>query len=65
MMARAEVALVTAQKGLENGIIDNTIMPFIVIMIIVTSFVTPVLLQRAYKDEPKEDDAEDKAVAIS
>ncbi len=48
MMARAEVALVTAQKGVEFGIIDSSIMPFIVILIIVTSFVTPILLQRLY-----------------
>jgi len=48
MMARAEVALVTAQKGVEYGIIDTSIMPFIVIMIIITSFVTPILLHKAY-----------------
>ena len=48
MMARAEVALVTAQKGVEYGIIDSSIMPFIVIMIIITSFATPILLHKAY-----------------
>lgn len=48
MMARAEVALVTAQKGVEYGIIDTTIMPFIVLMIIITSFVTPIMLHKAY-----------------
>ena len=48
MMARAEVALVTAQKGVEYGIIDTTIMPFIVLMIIVTSFVTPIMLHKSY-----------------
>ena len=45
MMARAEVALVCAQKGVESGIIDSTIMPFIRIMIIITSFVTPITLR--------------------
>ena len=49
MMARAEVALVTAQKGVEYGIIDTTIMPFIVLMIIITSFATPIMLHKAYK----------------
>lgn len=53
MMARAEVALVTAQKGVEYGIIDSSIMPFIVVMIIVTSFVTPLLLQRSYRNDIK------------
>lgn len=44
MMARAEVALVTAQKGVEYGIIDTSIMPFIVLLIIITSFATPIAL---------------------
>ena len=44
MMARAEVALVTAQKGVEYGIIDSSIMPFIVLLIIITSFATPIAL---------------------
>jgi len=47
MMARAEVALVTAQKGVEYGIIDTSIMPFIVLLIIITSFVTPISLGAA------------------
>ncbi len=51
MMARAEVALVTAQKGVEHGIISSSIMPFIVILIIITSFVTPILLQTSYKKD--------------
>lgn len=54
MMARAEVALVTAQKGVEYGIIDTTIMPFIVLLIIVTSFITPIALQKAYQSDKKE-----------
>ena len=52
MMARAEVALVCAQKGVESGIIDSTIMPFILIMIIITSFVTPITLRLTYRHEP-------------
>jgi Kef-type K+ transport system membrane component KefB len=51
MMARAEVALVTAQKGIEYNIIDSSIMPFIVLLIIITSFVTPVLLQISYRKD--------------
>lgn len=53
MMARAEVALVTAQKGVEFGVVDNSIMPFIVILIIVTSFATPITLQKLYKHDAK------------
>lgn len=53
MMARAEVALVCAQKGVEGGIIDSTIMPFVVLLILITSFITPVLLQKSYKHDEK------------
>ncbi len=49
MMARAEVALVCAQKGIENGVISTDIMPFILILIIFSSFVTPFCLQRSYR----------------
>lgn len=45
MMARAEVALVSAQKGVENGIIGSEIMPFIVALIVITSFATPIALK--------------------
>lgn len=57
MMARAEVALVTAQKGVEYGVIDASIMPFVVLLIVVTSFVTPLLLQRSYRAEARENAA--------
>jgi Kef-type K+ transport system membrane component KefB len=53
MMARAEVALVTAQKGVESGIIDTSVMPFIVLLIIITSFVTPIALGYAYRKHPR------------
>ncbi|MBQ7661247.1 MAG: cation:proton antiporter [Clostridia bacterium] len=51
MMARAEVALVCAQKGVENGIIDSSIMPFILILIIFTSLITPITLRLTYKKD--------------
>ncbi len=53
MMARAEVALVCAQKGIENGVISTDIMPFILILIIFSSFVTPFCLQRSYRHDEK------------
>jgi Kef-type K+ transport system membrane component KefB len=51
MMCRAEVCLICAQKGIDAGIIDASIQPFILILILVTSFVTPVLLKSSYKGE--------------
>lgn len=51
MMARAEVALVCAQKGVEIGMTSSSIMPFIVVLIILSSFVTPILMRASYKKE--------------
>ncbi len=51
MMARAEVALVCAQKGVEAGIIESTIMPFILVLIMITSFATPLLIRLSYRKE--------------
>lgn len=51
MMARAEVILVTTNKGIENNIIPSTITPFILILIIVTSFVVPLLLKLINKGD--------------
>ncbi|MBQ7596370.1 MAG: cation:proton antiporter [Clostridia bacterium] len=48
MMARAEVALVCAQKGVENGMINSSIMPFVLALIIISSFVTPLILKKSY-----------------
>jgi Kef-type K+ transport system membrane component KefB len=52
MMARAEVLIVCAQKGIESGLVIQGIMPFTLALIIVTSFVTPILLKLMYKNEP-------------
>ncbi len=51
MMARAEVMLVCAQKGVENGLVHQEIMPFIVLIIILSSFLTPIILKLSYKKE--------------
>lgn len=58
MMARAEVALICAQKGVDNGMISSDIMPFIVVLIIVTSFLTPVLLKLSFRKEDAAQPAE-------
>ena len=53
MMARAEVCLVTASKG--AGIIDNNIMPFIVLLIIITSLLSPIFLKLIYNHDNKKE----------
>lgn len=51
MMCRAEVCLICASKGIAAGIISPSIQPFILVIILITSFVTPVLLKQSYKKE--------------
>lgn len=51
MMARAEVVLVCTQKGVDSGIVDQSIMPFVLILIIVSSLLTPLFLKISYRKE--------------
>ena len=51
MMCRAEVCLICANKGISAGLISASIQPFILCLILITSFVTPVLLKQSYKNE--------------
>lgn len=51
MMVRAEVVLVCAQKGVDTGLVDAGIMPFVLILIIVTTLLTPLLLKFSYRKE--------------
>ena len=51
MMARAEVVLVCTQKGVDYGLVDKAIYPFIIILIVVSSFLVPILLKLTYKKE--------------
>ena len=54
MMCRAEVCLICAQKGIDNGIISASIQPFILVLILLTSFVTPIILKLSYKNDKSE-----------
>lgn len=51
MMARAEVLIVCAQKGVDSGLISDQIMIYTLILILVSSFLTPIILKILYKDE--------------
>lgn len=45
MMTRGEVALIVAQKGLASGIIDSKYFSSVILLIIVSSILTPILLK--------------------
>lgn len=58
MMARAEVVIVTAKTGIDAGIIpqDQPVMPFILLLIILSSLITPILLKLIYKNDKPDND---------
>lgn len=45
MVSRGEVALIVAQKGAQAGLVDAHLFPPIVLMVIVTTLITPILLK--------------------
>lgn len=45
MVSRGEVALIVAQKGAVVGLVDTHIFPAIVLVVIVTTLITPILLK--------------------
>jgi len=55
MMVRAEVLLVCTQKGIDSFLISSDIMPFILILILLSTLLTPILLKLSYKNEANYD----------
>lgn len=51
MMVRAEVVLICTQKGIDSGLVDPAVYPFVFIIIILTSVLAPLLLKLSYKNE--------------
>ncbi len=49
MMTRGEVALITAQKGLNAGLITSDYFTAVILMILVSSILAPILLKLLYK----------------
>ncbi len=49
MISRGEVALIVANKGISTGLMNPTFFGPVVIMVVVTTIVTPVLLKVVYK----------------
>ena len=51
MVARGEVALMVAQKGINAGYITPEILPAIVLCIILAALITPILLKLTYREK--------------
>lgn len=50
MVSRGEVALIVAQKGYASGMLDSVLFAPIVVVVIVTTLLTPILLKMVMKD---------------
>ena len=59
MMVRGEVCLIVAQKGIEEGIISASYLPAVILLVIMSSLLTPILLKLTFKKFPT-DENDDK-----
>lgn len=55
MVARGEVALMVAQKGIDSGNIDPKVFPAIVLCVVVAALITPILLKLVLSHEKPSD----------
>lgn len=60
MMTRGEVALIVAQKGLSVGLMTPVYFTAVILLIIVSSILTPIILKVLYAGEPLEEAAATK-----
>lgn len=67
MIARGEVALVVTQKGLSAGILGSQYLTATVLLVITTSFLTPILLKLLFKEKtpPAPDGADEPAEVVA
>lgn len=54
MMTRGEVALIVAQRGLTVGMLEGAYFTSVILLIIVSSIVTPILLKLLYAEKSSE-----------
>lgn len=53
MMTRGEVALIVAQKGMNEGLLSSKYFTSVIVLIILSSVVTPIILKLLYKGDPE------------
>lgn len=51
MMTRGEVALIVMQKGIDEGMIDPTYSTAVILLIVVSSIITPIILKLLYAEK--------------
>lgn len=55
MMTRGEVALIVAQKGLAVGMVESKYFTSVILLILISSVMSPILLKLLYRGEDKPD----------
>ncbi len=53
MMVRAEVILICTEKGVACGLVNPAVHPFIILIILISSVLTPVFMKLSYRREEK------------
>ena len=53
MMVRAEVILICTEKGYACGLVSAAVYPFVILIILISSVLTPVLLKWSYRREDR------------
>ena len=48
MMTRGEVALIVMQKGINEGMIDSSFSTSVILLIVISSIITPIILKLLY-----------------
>ncbi len=53
MMVRAEVVLICTERGVSAGLVSESLFPFVFLIILLSSVLTPILLKWSYRRELK------------
>ena len=53
MMLRAEVVLICTERGVASGLVAPEVFPFVILIILLSSILTPIGLKLSYKSEEK------------
>lgn len=64
MISRGEVGLIVAGVGVSSGALSNDIYTTVIIMVAITTVITPVWLKLAYRKDPPEPADSERAVTV-
>lgn len=62
MMTRGEVALIVAQKGLSAGLIESSYFTSVILLIMISSIITPILLKLVFREKKETSSLQFKTV---